>query len=135
MRSAIYVPIFSSIPLPLLSSVAHCSLLLLLLLLLLLFLSLLTYLLTYSLTANTSSLSLSLSLSLSPFFTYFGCCFLWLFTPPSLLVCFCCCCCCWGWWWYPLPGPTLYNNQTNKQTTSSNCFPSSSFRLPSHSVC
>jgi hypothetical protein len=80
MRSAIYDPIFSSIPLPLLSSVAHCSLLLLLLLLLL-FLSLLTYLLTYSLTANTSTLSLSLSLS--PFFTYFGCCFLWLLPHPA----------------------------------------------------
>jgi hypothetical protein len=61
MRSAIYDPIFSSIPLPLLSSVAHCSLLLLLLLF---FLSLLTYLLTPSLQTPHS-----LSLSLSPFFT------------------------------------------------------------------
>jgi hypothetical protein len=124
MRSAIYDPIFSSIPLPLLSSVAHCSLLLLL------FLSLLTYLLTPSLQTPPLSLSLSLSLSLltlaaafSDFLPRPACWFVVVFVVVV-----------GGGGGTPLPGPTQYNKQTNKQTTSSNSFPSSSFRLPSHSV-
>jgi hypothetical protein len=105
MRSAIYDPIFSSIPLPLLSSVAHCSLQLLLLL----FLSLLTYLLTYSLTATTSTLSLSLLSLLTLAAAFSG------FLPHPA---------CWfvvvvvvvgGGGGTPLPGPTHNNKQTNNK--------------------